>query len=98
MTIEEALKYTDRIRLTYPDEKEGRANVYFILTVREALEKQIPKEILKETIDTIFGEIILDVCPSCKTSFGGRGQFNGYKFCPYCGQALDWNEDGRKKE
>lgn len=98
MTTEEALKYTDIIRLTYADEKEGRANVDFILAVREALGKQIPKEIRKETIDTAFGEIILDVCPSCETSFGGRGQFNGYKFCPQCGQALDWSEDGRRKE
>lgn len=61
-----------------------------------ALERQIPKSILKKTeADREF----LDYnCPNCKTTLqqkmkkAKRTTIFKYKHCIFCGQALDWNE------
>lgn len=46
----------------------------------KALEKQIPKKPVE-----VRNEI---VCPTCKTLVGSS------PYCRYCGQALDWEEEG----
>ena len=56
----------------------------------DALEKQIHK---KPTYDSTYR---VHCCPSCEspcTFYGAYRTFvNKTKFCPYCGQALDWSE------
>lgn len=48
----------------------------------EALEKQIPKKTtrIKQTCHETDG------CSICRTEF-----YNKYKYCPECGQKLDWS-------
>ena len=65
----------------------------------EALEKQIPKKLKNEILQTnIQGYINMDkcyVCPLCGI-FRGNADYQPekiikYQFCPNCGQALDWS-------
>lgn len=53
--------------------------------IKKALEKQIPK---KAEIKEKFPDSFIIECPVCN-----RRMFK-YKFCPNCGQALDWTEEG----
>lgn len=59
----------------------------------EALEKQIPKkpDLIGDSYDD-NGNLIYDtwICPCCETEYGL--DYDYYKFCPECGQALDWSE------
>lgn len=58
-----------------------------IQQVREALEKQIPMK--HKTIDNVL------YCPCCESYHGRYGDISipvGSKYCPYCGQAIDWSE------
>ena len=52
----------------------------------EALEKQIPKKVVKGK--DLFWEY---QCPNtnCDTQFARHAS---YEFCPGCGQAIDWSE------
>ena len=37
-------------------------------------------------------------CPSCNKQVGGRGNIHGnYRFCRWCGQALDWTEPPKEE-
>lgn len=66
----------------------------------EHLEKQIPKKAKEETINRgmdISGEYDIECnlcCPICGAVVGtfetGENEFS-YKYCPECGQALDWS-------
>ena len=60
-------------------------------TIKEALEKQIPKKPLKQECD--FFDFNL-VCPECKNRIVNVWNKREYKpnYCHYCGQALDWSE------
>lgn len=66
----------------------------------KALEKQLPKkpdtEITNRGID-ITGEYDIDsyyICPVCKCVIGDcEKEDYWYKFCPDCGQALDWSDE-----
>lgn len=65
-----------------------------------ALEKQIPKKPTTETINrgiSVSGEYDIDfnyLCPNCNTVVGDYETDDVfYKFCPDCGQALDWSEN-----
>lgn len=49
----------------------------------EALEKQIPKKVIREDVEVAE----LDYCPNCKVSFFKSGT----AYCGACGQALDWS-------
>lgn len=53
----------------------------------EALEKQIPKKILRATINRDT-EVC---CPTCK-EFVCFSDVNNYEYCPRCGQKLDWSK------
>lgn len=48
-----------------------------IKIILEALEKQIPKKI----------DIQCYCCPTCRFTASGEN-----KYCPQCGQALDWSD------
>lgn len=69
-----------------------------------ALEKQIPKKLKTEMLQTnIQGYLYKDkcyVCPLCGI-FRGDADYQPekiikYQFCPNCGQALDWSDDDAK--
>ena len=52
-------------------------------------ELNIPKKPVSE-IDKMFGDIYL-CCPNCKNvGIISIVNGNGFKYCPECGQALDW--------
>lgn len=82
MTTERAIEILDPTHREHYDSLE---------TVKEAcrmgmtaLEKQMPRKIIPVTMPdnkTITGY----KCPNCKDRL-----FIGNKFCPNCGQALDW--------
>lgn len=59
----------------------------------EALEKQIPKkpDLIGDGYDD-NGNLIYDtwICPCCETEY--ELDYDDYKFCPECGQAIDWSE------
>ena len=66
-----------------------------------ALKKQIPKKATEETINRgidISGEYDIDFnlcCPACGGVVGTfEGEVDEYfvKYCPNCGQALDWGD------
>lgn len=59
-------------------------------TIKEALEKQIPKKpIEKEVIGvSMSGYKYKGQCPKCSLTVS---QFLG-NYCHHCGQALDWSE------
>lgn len=58
-----------------------------------ALEKQIPKkpDLIGDGYDD-NGYLIYDtwICPCCRTDY--ELDYDDYKFCPECGQNLDWND------
>ena len=56
----------------------------------EALEKQIPKNPRFEGDWYVNGELVYDtwVCPSCNEEY--EADYDHYEYCPYCGQAIDW--------
>ena len=70
---------------------------------RQAIEKQIPKKLKNEILQTnIQGYINMDkcyVCPLCGI-FRGNADYQPekiikYQFCPNCGQALDWSDKNK---
>lgn len=70
----------------------------------EALEKQIPKKLKTEMLQTnIQGYLYTDkcyVCPLCGI-FRGNADYQPekiikYQFCPNCGQALEWSDENAK--
>lgn len=71
----------------------------WIETAKSALEKQIPKEPITETVNhgiSVSGEYDIDfnyLCPNCYTVVGDYETNEAfYKFCPECGQALGWRD------
>lgn len=92
MTIQEIIKSidyclkcdNDRIPTTQED----------LQTIKEALKKQIPKEpdLIGDGYDD-NGNLIYDtwICPCCQTEY--ELDYDDYKFCPECGQALDWSDN-----
>ena len=68
--------------------------------IKEALEKQIPKKPITETVNrgiSVSGEYDIDfnyLCPNCSTVVGDYETNDAfYKFCPDCSQAIDWSEN-----
>lgn len=71
----------------------------YMQIICNALEKQIPKKLKTEMLQTnIQGYLYMDkcyICPSCGI-FRGNADYQPekiikYQFCPNCGQALDWS-------
>lgn len=57
---------------------------------QEALEKQIPKEPIKDNDQNVRYTIMCYICPNCGKGFAGTGIA---VYCYHCGQALDWNDE-----
>lgn len=79
MTYEEAIKMLENSACSIVMEEAVDVAI-------EALAKQIPKKIVKGK--DLFWEY---QCPNtnCDTQFTRHAS---YKFCPGCGQAIDWSE------
>lgn len=76
MTPEEAKKFIDR-QIIVAGRRNGKTVLCdFILTVRDALDKQIPKPTLEPK------------CSVCSRDFAKY--IEEPKHCPECGQALKW--------
>ena len=71
----------------------------YMETICKALEKQMPKKMSIKISDyMIQGYLYRDKCGYCPNCGEFRGNFDyqpheiiKYKFCPDCGQALDWS-------
>lgn len=63
-------------------------------TLREIVNKETPKK----PLDVCTPVVKWGLCPVCKgelNKLGGKPNrvFSNQKYCPDCGQALDWSED-----
>ena len=97
MTRKEALEYLKRCYLVVgsplnpPREECERHNAVIVMAIK-ALEKRVPKQpdLEGDGYDD-DGEIIFDewLCPCCETRY--EVDYDDYKFCPNCGQAIDWS-------
>ena len=64
----------------------------------KALKKQIPKKPIYQGDGYYDGELVYDTwfCPNCDAGYEvGTDEYN---YCPNCGQAIDWSEEGEKNE
>lgn len=61
------------------------------MTLKEAVEKQIPKKPDLEADGYADGELVYDtwICPCCEKHY--ELDHDDYKHCPECGQAIDWS-------
>lgn len=88
ITPQEAIK-TLKIEMLGDDEQMKYAKQIVI----EALEKQIPKkpDFIGDGYDDNCN-LIYDtwICSSCETQY--EVDYDDYKFCPECGQKIDWSE------
>lgn len=88
MKPEKALK-----ELSYDDTAYGGKCTYEVrMTAIDALEKQIPKEPkYKKQLRDFFGvaTVVKGDCPCC----GKAEIYSNAKYCPDCGQKLDWSEE-----
>ena len=59
----------------------------------EALEKQVPKTPNYEGDGYWDGELVYDTwfCPNCGKDY--EVDYDDYKYCPECGQAIDWSDE-----
>lgn len=59
----------------------------------KALEKQIPKKPYLEGDGYADGQLVYDtwICPCCEERY--EVDYDDYKHCPECGQAIDWSEE-----
>ena len=93
MTPEEAI---ETIKIAIADVEWNYTLDYSIAfeTAIEALEKQVPKK----PIDVCTPVVTWGLCPICKGELNKLGNqpnrvFESTKYCPDCGQALDWSGD-----
>ena len=87
--------------MTYEEVKEIRNNGEIEhANIRElqklidvAIEKQIPKKPRFEGDGYWRGELVYDtwICPNCDTDY--EVGTDTHKYCPNCGQAIDWSEE-----
>ena len=100
MTIQEANALVDDFSFVYKGKSISKEMLIECREViHKALEKQIPKKPITETVNrgiSVSGEYDIDfnyLCPNCNTVVGDYETGDHfYKFCPNCGQALDWSE------
>ena len=61
--------------------------------VCEAIEKQLPKYPDYEADGYSDGELVYDtwICPNCGMHY--EVDYDNYKYCPDCGQALNWEDE-----
>lgn len=63
-----------------------------LITLKEAIEKQIPKKPQLEADGYDDGELVYDtwICPECGKDY--EIEYHDYKYCPECGQKIKWEE------
>lgn len=101
MTYQEANALVDDFSFVYKGKSISKeALIECREVIHKALEKQIPKKPVTETVNrgiSVSGEYDIDfnyLCPNCNTVVGDYETDDVfYKFCPDCGQALDWGEN-----
>lgn len=59
----------------------------FFYTVKEALEKQVPKKSIAE-----YRSVLHYICPNCNCTVKLYYDSPIFLFCKHCGQAIDWSE------
>lgn len=59
-----------------------KRNIEILTISNKALEKQIPKKIVKH-----------DKCPVCNNCQSTTWYYVGVSYCEYCGQKLSWESD-----
>lgn len=98
MTYEEVMDRCSIIRDTLTSGhsiaiKPTLENIEWVTMCAEAAEKQIPKKPHFEGDGYWNGEIVYDtwVCPNCDAGF--ETETDMHKYCPNCGQAIDWSEE-----
>ena len=102
MTPQEAINRIDLlivteklfIKISTMGEISHSQNIEALEIAKQALEKQIPKK----PLDICTPVVTWGLCPICKGELNKLGNrpnrvFEGTKYCPDCGQALDWSED-----
>ena len=80
MDVKEAIK---AIKDNYPDSGYSILRDGLNLAI-EVLEKQIPKQV-SET-EVVYKNDLDGYCPTCSIYITSE-----YKYCPNCGQKLDWD-------
>ena len=92
----------EHIKLTYQEaieilESNRPTSGYTMLNAaidmaKEMLSKQTPKKPDYEGDGYSDGNMVYDVwiCPSCGEKY--EVDYDDYKYCPECGQAIDWKE------
>lgn len=97
MTEKEAIEYLKGRYLVVesplnPTKEECESHNAVIDMAIKALEKRVPvqPDLEGDGYDK-DGEIIFDewLCPCCETRY--EVDYDDYKFCPNCGQAIDWS-------
>lgn len=95
MTKEEVIKIVNENAVpVFPLQIEYQDWLTAMDMVVEAFEKQIPKT---PTYDgdgyAPDGTFVWDewICPSCGERY--EVDYDDYKYCPNCGQAIDWSEE-----
>ena len=111
MTNEEAIKRLHTIRdgaIVVLDSgfgtHEGESSllyerrVEFCDVLLEAAEKQIPKTPALEGDGYSDGELVIDTwyCPNCDTAY--ELDYYKHKYCPECGQRIDWGGQRESEE
>lgn len=94
MTPEEAL-----VRIRTHNKIHSRKEKYFAVHITkalnlatEALEKQIPKKGRYTYLSSYTDDPPVMICPCCQNTHPSAAAIL-YKYCFYCGQALDWSGD-----
>lgn len=88
MTYQDAIENLKVLKISEDDNSVGKLKMLTYDIAIEALEKQIPKK------PSYYGEEddgkIL--CPYCETDLYDDREC-GFNNCPYCGQAISWEEE-----
>lgn len=73
-------------------------DIEFIKSIKQDLDrleqKETPTKVLLEAEGYSDGELVYDtaVCPNCNEHFEIDNISNYHKYCPECGQRLDWGD------
>ena len=70
---------------------EWKEQLEFCKTAKSAIEKQMPKKGAYEYVSSYTDDNPVMICPCCQNSHPCEAS-NLYKYCFYCGQALDWGD------
>ena len=87
MTYEEALKHIEISLMLCESMNVFSDNADFWKTAKKAVEKQIPLKVKNREFESAS-------CPICGTTVLMLANELEYeKYCPQCGQALDWSDE-----